>query len=262
MFKADQLKLIQDVGNAIKGLALWLTILVPVLFALAVMLAKGHRRRTLMTVGFAAIFAGVLVFLARSLLESQVPGALSHDASVQATITDVVSTSTGLLAEVAGAVVFVGAVLVLTAWFAGPARPFVAMRRAMAPFLRDHPVGTYGITLAIMASSLPLGSDPRNRKGRRHRRVHGFGAVGHRSAQTPDGPRNSPTLVPVTRLACSALGATKRAPEARRPRRRGGSDRRSARAPLRAARSRSPHRGRIPIREVPAARRLGWPADP
>ncbi len=150
VLRSNQLKLIQNVGNAIKGLALWLTILVPILFALAILLARGHRRRTLMTVGFAAVFAGVLVFLGRSLLESQVPGSLTHDASLQATIAAVVSINTGLLAEVAGAVVFVGTVLVLAAWFAGPARPCAATRRAMAPFLREHPVGTYGITLAVM----------------------------------------------------------------------------------------------------------------
>ena len=59
IFKSGQLKTVQDAGKAIKGLALWLTILCPLLYALAILLAAGHRRRTLMTVGFAGIFAGL-----------------------------------------------------------------------------------------------------------------------------------------------------------------------------------------------------------
>jgi Short C-terminal domain len=150
VFKSNQLRYIQNGGNAIKGLALWLTILAPVLYALAIVLAAGHRRRTLMSVGFAAVFAGILVFFGRSLLQSQIPGALTNDATTQVTITHVVAISTGLLSEVAGAVTFVGVVLVLCGWFAGPAKPWVVTRRAMAPFLRERPVATYAITLAVM----------------------------------------------------------------------------------------------------------------
>jgi hypothetical protein len=69
---------------------------------------------------------------------------------MQVTIRDVVSISTQLLPQVAGAVIFVGAILALCAWFAGPARPFVVTRRAMAPFLREHPAGTYAVTLTVM----------------------------------------------------------------------------------------------------------------
>lgn len=150
VLKSNQLKSVQNIGDVIKGLALWLNILVPILYAMAILLAKGHRRRTLMTVGSAAVFAGLLVFFARRLLIEQIPSSLSQDASTQATIKDVVSISTGLLYSVAGAVTFVGAIIALCAWFAGPARPFVVTRRAMAPFLREQPFGAYAISLAIM----------------------------------------------------------------------------------------------------------------
>ena len=59
IFKSNQLKYVQNGGKAIKGLALWLLIIVPLLYALALLLATGHRRRTLMTIGFAGILAGV-----------------------------------------------------------------------------------------------------------------------------------------------------------------------------------------------------------
>jgi hypothetical protein len=150
VLRADQLSLVQDVGSAIKGLALWLTILTPLLYALAIFLATGRRRRTLMTVGFGIAIAGVIAMLGRSLLESQGSGALTHDASLQATVKAVFSIATGMINEIAGACIAVGLVLVAAAWFAGPARLPRACREALAPYLRDHPGGAYATTLAIM----------------------------------------------------------------------------------------------------------------
>ena len=55
VLKSKQIKAVQDIGKILKGLALLFTILVPVLYAIAIFLAKGYRRRTLMNVGFAAV---------------------------------------------------------------------------------------------------------------------------------------------------------------------------------------------------------------
>ena len=167
IFKSNQIKYVQNGGKAIKGLALWLTIIVPLLYLLALFLAKGHRRRTLMTIGFAGIFAGVLVILGRSILQGQIATGLTSDASLQVTIEHVYRISTAILNDVAGAVVFIGVILVAAAWFAGPARPAFVARQAIAPFLREQTVATYGIALGILvliliwdpipATSKPLG---------------------------------------------------------------------------------------------------------
>jgi hypothetical protein len=151
LFKSDQLRFVQTVGNAIQGLALWLTILCPLLYALALVLAAGHRRRRLMTVGAAAVLAGVLVLLGRSILKSQVTNSLTHDASLRATITAVISIGTAMLSEIAGACIIIGIPLVVAGWFAGPARAARSGRQAVAPFLREHPPESYAITLAVMA---------------------------------------------------------------------------------------------------------------
>jgi Short C-terminal domain/Protein of unknown function (DUF2975) len=150
VFKAKELKYVQNGGKAIKGLALWLTILVPLLYILALFLAKGHRRRTLMTIGFAGIIAGVVVVLLRSVLQGAVTSSLTHDAALQATIHDVYGIATSILSDVAGGVVFIGILLVAAAWFAGPARPAFATRRAIAPFLREQTLATYGIVLGLL----------------------------------------------------------------------------------------------------------------
>jgi len=150
IFKSDQLKYVQNGGKAIKSLAFWLLVIVPLLYILALFLAKGHRRRTLMTIGFAGIFAGVLVIAARSVLQGQITNALTSDASLQATIHDVYGIATAILKDVASGAIFAGILLVAAAWFAGPARPAHASRRAIAPFLREQAVATYGIVAGLL----------------------------------------------------------------------------------------------------------------
>jgi hypothetical protein len=150
VFRANQLKYVQNGGKAVKSLALWLTILVPILYALAVFLAKGNRRRTLMMVGLSGVLAGAIVLLGRSILENQISGALTSEASLQTTIRAVYAITSSILADVAGACILGGAVLIIAGWFAGPARPAYVARRWLAPFLRDHHVEAYAITLVVM----------------------------------------------------------------------------------------------------------------
>jgi hypothetical protein len=133
VFRSDQLLFVQDVGKAIRGLALLLTILVPFLYVLAIMLTPGRRRRTLMTIGFSWVLAGVAVLLLRVVIGSQVAGALTDNASLQVTIRDVFSIATTTVGHVAGVVIAVGGVLILAAWFAGPARAARFARQAIPP---------------------------------------------------------------------------------------------------------------------------------
>jgi len=151
IIQSDHLKFVQNVGKAIKGLALWLTILVPILYALAIFLARGRRRRALMTVGFAGVFGGILIVLGRNILQTQLANAITNDASLRPTVAATINIATQILGQVAAGVIFGGLILVGAALFGGPSRPAVTVRRAMAPFLRERQAASYAITLGIMA---------------------------------------------------------------------------------------------------------------
>jgi hypothetical protein len=150
ILKSKQIKFVQDVGGALKGLALLLTIIVPLLYALAVFLARGRRRRALMTVGIAIVAAGLVVFAARKIVESGVTNSLVKVEANKPAVSSVLSIATSMLGEIAGAFVFVGVPLIAAAWFAGPAPLAVRMRRAIAPFVRDHPEATFGIVAGLL----------------------------------------------------------------------------------------------------------------
>jgi len=150
VLKSKQIDGVQKIGKALKGLALLFTIMVPLLFALAIGLARGFRRRTLMRVGVAIVSAGVVVFLVRTILVSQVTDSLVKTEPAKPAAHAVLSIGTSMLAEIAGAFVVVGVPLIAAAWFAGPARLATSGRQVIAPFLREQAPWTYGIVAGIM----------------------------------------------------------------------------------------------------------------
>ena len=91
------------------------------------------------------------MFFGRNILETQITNSLTDDATLRPAIRATIGIGTQLLTEVAGAVVFVGVILVICAWFAGPARLPRICREAIAPFLRENPWGTFAITLGLLA---------------------------------------------------------------------------------------------------------------
>jgi hypothetical protein len=151
VLRSNQIEAVQKGANALKGLALLLTIIVPLLYALAIGLARGFRRRTLMSVGIAFIVAGVVVLVGRGIIVSQVTDSLVKNESVRPAAHAVLSIATLRLSEIAGAFIIIGVPLIAAAWFAGPATWAVRGRQFIAPFLHEHPGWAYAIAAGIMA---------------------------------------------------------------------------------------------------------------
>jgi len=150
VLKSNQLKLVQDIGHAIKGLAVLFTIIVPLLWALAILLARGYRRRTLRNVGISIVLAGVAGLAVRSLLVSGVSKSLVKDASMKPAVHATMNILTDIFKDISWAFVLVGLVTVGCAWLAGPSRLAVELRRGMAPTMREEPGRAFAIVAAIM----------------------------------------------------------------------------------------------------------------
>jgi hypothetical protein len=150
IMRADQVETLQDGVSALKGLSAVLPGIAIALLALAVWLARGRRRRTLMLAGFSFIAAGLLVLIGRRVAGNAVVDALTSTEAVRPAAEAAWSIGTSILQDVAQAAVIMGIPVVAAAWLAGPARPAVALRRSMAPWLRDRPDVAYGVLAAAV----------------------------------------------------------------------------------------------------------------
>ncbi|HWX96381.1 MAG TPA: SHOCT domain-containing protein [Solirubrobacteraceae bacterium] len=160
---SSQLGVIRNLAKALHALALVLTILVVALYALAVALAGGHRRRALMWVGWGFVFAGLLVLVGLKIGQGQLVSAITSDASIEPAANDAYSVATSLLVQVASASIIIGVPVIFAAWFAGPARWATAARRFVAPHLRERPSLAYWITAALLLLVFIWGPIPATR---------------------------------------------------------------------------------------------------
>lgn len=142
---SKQLKTMQDAVNLLRSLALILPLLVFAMFALAVYLARGRRRQTLVEVGAAFVGAGLAVVVVRGIAGSKVVDSLATTEAVRPAAQAAWSIGTSVLANVAWSTVFIGVVVVLAAMLAGPTRIATSLRRLMAPYMRDRPDVTFGV---------------------------------------------------------------------------------------------------------------------
>ncbi len=162
---SSQLGLVRNLAKALHALAVWLTLIVLALYALAMYLAAGHRRRTLLWVGLSLIFSGLIVLVGRKIGQGQIVSAITSDASIEPAANDAYSVATSLLVQVSSAVMIIGVPVVFSAWLAGPARWAVAIRRFLAPHFRERPGLAYWIALGLLAllfiwSPIPATSNP------------------------------------------------------------------------------------------------------
>jgi len=160
---SSQLGLVRNLAKTLHALALWLTIVTFLLYALAMFLARGYRRSTLIWVGSSLVFAGVFVLLARKIGQGQLVSAITSDASVEPAADDAYSVATSLLVQVASASIVIGVPVILSGWFAGPARWAVSARRFLAPHFRDRPGLPYWIVAGLLALLFLWGPIPATR---------------------------------------------------------------------------------------------------
>jgi hypothetical protein len=117
--RSDQVHTVRTAGRVIRELARWLEIVIPLLWLMALVLARGRRRRTLTWIGLTAAMASAVVLLVRALLVTPVANAISADPSLRRVIAATITTTTTSLAHSAVIVGAVGLGVALIAVLAG-----------------------------------------------------------------------------------------------------------------------------------------------
>jgi hypothetical protein len=148
LMKSTQLDGVQTAVGALRNLGFVLPLVVLLLYLLALYLAKGWRREALIAAGGGILAATLLVLVARRLIGSEVDSLASSE-TVQPAVTSVWDILSDGLRQRALFVLVIGLAFIVGGLLAGPGRHSVAVRRFLAPYLRDHPVVVYSI-LALL----------------------------------------------------------------------------------------------------------------
>jgi hypothetical protein len=145
ILSSGQLKNAQRSLKAIKALSVILLLVVLFLYALAIYLARGHRRRILRASAVSFVIVGLLLLVIRRVAGNAVVNSIVKTDSIRPAGHDAWLIGTELLRTIAIAITIYGLIALIGAWLAGPTRPAVAARRWLAPHFRDQRWLMYGI---------------------------------------------------------------------------------------------------------------------
>jgi hypothetical protein len=149
VMKSSQLSGLQDLVSALRSLGFVLPLLALVLYLAAIYLAKGWRRETLMAAGGGILGAALIILLTRRLLGNAVTDSVASSDAVKPAITAVWNIVSAGLRQRALFVLVIGLAFIGGGLLAGPGRHEVAVRRFLAPYLREQPVVVYAVLAFI-----------------------------------------------------------------------------------------------------------------
>ena len=149
VMKSSQLSGLQDLVSVLRSLGFVLPLLTLLLYLGAIYLAKGWRREALMAAGGGILGATLLTLLARRLLGSAVTDSVASSDAVKPAISAVWNIFSAGLRQRALFVLVIGLGFIVGGLLAGPGRHEVAVRRFLAPYLRDRPVVVYAVVAFV-----------------------------------------------------------------------------------------------------------------
>ena len=149
VIESDQLDGVQTIVRALRNLGYVLPLLVLLLYVGALYLARGWRRQALIAAGGGILMATLVVLLTRRLIGSAVVDAMASSDTVKPAVQSVWGIVSEGLRERGLFVLVIGLAFVGAGLLAGPGRHAVAVRRSLAPHLRDQPVVVYAVVAVL-----------------------------------------------------------------------------------------------------------------
>jgi hypothetical protein len=150
ILRSDQLGAAQDGIRLLRPLPIVLVSLSLLLFAIALIISPGWRRKAVRAYGIGFIAAGGLALAGIAILGDTVVGSLARTEASEPAIEETWTVATTLLHEIAVSTIGYGVLMWLGALLAGPTAAATAIRRFLAPYLRE-PGFAYGGLLLLLA---------------------------------------------------------------------------------------------------------------
>lgn len=156
VFRSDDLDTAQDAFRLMNAIAWVLPLLTLVVFAGALWLAGGRRRLAVRAIGVAVFVSGVVGLLAVNLAGWYLVGELTTDSESRTAGGDAWDIVTELLRSSFRLQIVIGLFVLLAAWIAAPGGRPLAVRRTLAPFLRQRRYA-YGAVAVVVVALLLTG---------------------------------------------------------------------------------------------------------
>ncbi len=149
IMNANQLSTVQTVVRILHALSIWAAFICVLLFALAVWLAHGYRRRALLWSAIGILIATFALIFFRRELGSMIIDALVGNVSVRPALITAWYIGTNVIGTINLTLLIIALVLVIGLWLAGPGRSSTAVRRRLAPWI-TNPWYAFGIPAVIL----------------------------------------------------------------------------------------------------------------
>jgi hypothetical protein len=143
VMKSSQLNTLQKVVKLIHVLSVWLLVAVLVLYAVAVYLGEGGRRKVLRTVAWMFVLVGLLLLVIRKVAGNYVTHGLAP-LQYRDLAHVVWSTETSILGDIGWSLIFYGVAGLIGVILAGPTRVGRTVRGWIAPTLNNRPGIAWG----------------------------------------------------------------------------------------------------------------------
>ena len=144
LLESDKLKTAQDATSLLRSIANWIWLPTALLWAGAILLAGGSRRRVVREIMLGLVVVGLGVLAIRAEVERYVVDNVVAADSVRPAAREAVQILTAQLTSAAWVTFFVGFVGFLGVWLTGPARGATALRRASARYAA-RPAVAWGV---------------------------------------------------------------------------------------------------------------------
>jgi hypothetical protein len=145
VMQSSQLSGLQDLVSLLRSVGFVLPILALLLYLGALYLARGWRREALIAVGGGILAAALLLLVVRRLIGGAVVNSIVSSDSLKPAVSAVWDIVSGGLRQRALFVLVIGIAFIGGGMLAGPGRREIAVRRFLAPYLRDRPIVVYSV---------------------------------------------------------------------------------------------------------------------
>jgi hypothetical protein len=154
-----QLSTLQTAARILHALSIWAPVIVVVLLALAIWLADGFRRRTLLWSAIGILLATLILVVVRRILGTEIVDSLAGNVAARPALINAWYIATDRLGTT-NLTVLVGAiVLVVGAWLAGAGRLRSEVHRRLAPWI-INPLSAFGIPAVVLVVLVVWGPLP------------------------------------------------------------------------------------------------------